>query len=42
MHGGRRFLGRVCVLSFRTRQAHIDACVEDLAEETRRLVGAAG
>ncbi len=27
-----RFLGRVCVLSFRTRQAQIDACVEDLAE----------
>jgi aromatic-L-amino-acid decarboxylase len=26
-----RFLGRVCVLSFRTRQAQIDACVEDLA-----------
>ena len=28
-----RFLGRVCVLSFRTRQAQIDACVEDLASE---------
>jgi hypothetical protein len=28
-----RFLGRVCVLSFRTRQAQIDACVEDLAAE---------
>jgi aromatic-L-amino-acid decarboxylase len=28
-HG--RFLGRVCVLSFRTHQAQIDALVEDLA-----------
>jgi aromatic-L-amino-acid decarboxylase len=28
-----RFLGRVCVLSFRTRQAQIDACVEDIAAE---------
>ena len=26
-----RFLARVCVLSFRTRQAQIDACVEDVA-----------
>ena len=26
-----RFLGRVCVLSFRTRQDRIDACAEDLA-----------
>jgi aromatic-L-amino-acid decarboxylase len=28
-HG--RFLGRVCVLSFRTHQPQIDALVEDLA-----------
>jgi aromatic-L-amino-acid decarboxylase len=28
-HG--RFLGRVCVLSFRTHQTHIDALVEDMA-----------
>jgi aromatic-L-amino-acid decarboxylase len=28
-HG--RFLGRVCVLNFRTHQAHIDALVEDMA-----------
>jgi aromatic-L-amino-acid/L-tryptophan decarboxylase len=28
-----RFLGRVCVLSFRTRQAQIDALIEDLAAE---------
>lgn len=26
-----RYLGRVCVLSFRTRQDRIDACVEDVA-----------
>lgn len=26
-----RFLGRVCVLSFRTRQREIDMCVEDVA-----------
>lgn len=26
-----RFLGRVCVLSFRTRQDRIDACADDLA-----------
>ena len=32
-HVGERFLGRVCVLSFRTRQAHIDQCVEDVASE---------
>lgn len=34
-----RFLGRVCVLSFRTRQAQIDACVEDVAAEAELLVG---
>jgi aromatic-L-amino-acid decarboxylase len=37
-HG--RFLGRVCVLSFRTHQAQIDALVEDLAasiDEIRKL-----
>jgi aromatic-L-amino-acid decarboxylase len=28
-HG--RFLGRVCVLSFRTHQPRIDALIEDLA-----------
>ena len=33
-----RFLGRVCVLSFRTRQDRIDACVEDVADVTRALV----
>jgi aromatic-L-amino-acid decarboxylase len=34
-----RFLGRVCVLSFRTRAAHIDACVEDVATETAAILG---
>ena len=32
-----RFLARVCVLSFRTRQAQIDACVEDIAAEVAAL-----
>ncbi|HET9049562.1 MAG TPA: aminotransferase class V-fold PLP-dependent enzyme [Chiayiivirga sp.] len=36
---GERFLGRVCVLSFRTRQAQMDACVEQLTEEATRLLG---
>jgi hypothetical protein len=35
-----RFLGRVCVLSFRTRQRQIDQCVDDVAVETARLVAA--
>jgi aromatic-L-amino-acid decarboxylase len=33
-----RFLGRVCVLSFRTRAARMNMCVEDIAEETRALL----
>ncbi len=32
---GGRFLARVCVMSFRTRQASMDACVEDVAEAAR-------
>ena len=36
-----RFLGRVCVLSFRTRQPQIDHCVEDIAGATSALVEAA-
>ncbi len=35
---GGRFLGRVCVLSFRTRQAVIDACVEDVAAVTATIL----
>ncbi|MGB7219795.1 MAG: aminotransferase class V-fold PLP-dependent enzyme [Vicinamibacterales bacterium] len=33
-----RFLARVCVLSFRTHQPHIDALVEDLAASIREIV----
>jgi len=35
---GRRFLGRVCVLSFRTRQLQIDQCVEDVACEVAKIL----
>jgi aromatic-L-amino-acid decarboxylase len=35
---GGRFLARVCVLSFRTRQERIDACVEDVADAARALL----
>ncbi len=34
-----RYLARICVLSFRTRAAHVDAAVEDITEEAGRLVG---
>jgi aromatic-L-amino-acid decarboxylase len=36
-----RVLARVCVLSFRTRQAQIDACVEDVAAEAALLIAPA-
>ena len=36
---GERFLGRVCVLSFRTRRAEMETCVQQLAEETATLLG---
>jgi aromatic-L-amino-acid decarboxylase len=35
-HG--RYLGRVCVLSFRTHQPHIDALVDDLAASVQTLL----
>lgn len=35
---GDRFLGRVCVLSFRTRRAQIDACVEDIASAAEQCI----
>jgi aromatic-L-amino-acid decarboxylase len=35
-HG--RYLGRVCVLSFRTHQPHIDALVDDLAAAIQAIV----
>ena len=36
-----RFLGRVCVLSFRTHHAHIDALVDDLAASIADILPAA-
>ena len=38
---GDRYLGRVCVLSFRTRRADIEACVRYLAEESAALLAEA-
>ena len=38
---GERYLGRVCVLSFRTRRTTIETCVQHLAEEARRLLAEA-
>ncbi len=35
---GERFLGRVCVLSFRTRRAQMQACIEDIAAETAAIL----
>jgi aromatic-L-amino-acid decarboxylase len=34
----RRFLGRVCVLSFRTRRDRVDECVRHVAEESARIL----
>ena len=39
---GERFLGRVCVLSFRTRRAEMETCVRQLAEESALLLGGSG
>jgi aromatic-L-amino-acid decarboxylase len=33
-----RYLARVCVLSFRTRMAEMEACVQHLAEETAAIL----
>jgi aromatic-L-amino-acid decarboxylase len=38
---GTRFLGRVCVLSFRTRRADVETCAQQLAEEAAALLAAA-
>ncbi|HZF24692.1 MAG TPA: aminotransferase class V-fold PLP-dependent enzyme [Steroidobacteraceae bacterium] len=35
-----RYLGRVCILSFRTRRDRVDACVEHLAEESHAIIQA--
>lgn len=37
-----RFLARVCILSFRTRQEQVDTLVEQVAEETTAVLNAAG
>lgn len=34
---GGRFLARVCVLSFRTRELHVDTCVEQIAAEASAI-----
>ncbi|HWU76011.1 MAG TPA: aminotransferase class V-fold PLP-dependent enzyme [Rhodanobacter sp.] len=39
---GERFLGRVCVLSFRTRRAEMETCVQQLAEESSALLAGGG
>lgn len=38
---GERYVGRVCVLGFRTRHTHMQACVEDLAAESAALLAEA-
>lgn len=35
---GEQFLGRICVLSFRTRRAHVEICVQQLREEAAALL----
>jgi aromatic-L-amino-acid decarboxylase len=37
-HADGRFMGRVCVLSFRTRRDRVETCIEHLAEETDAVV----
>ena len=37
-----RYLGRVCVLSFRTRRDHIDACVDEVAAEAAAILAGTG
>ncbi len=38
---GERFLGRVCVLSFRTRRAQMETCVQQVAETSAALLAEA-
>lgn len=38
---GERFLGRVCVLSFRTRREEMDICVQQMAEEAAAVLAEA-
>jgi aromatic-L-amino-acid/L-tryptophan decarboxylase len=37
-----RYLGRVCVLSFRTRQDRIDACIDDIETEAAAILSRIG
>jgi aromatic-L-amino-acid decarboxylase len=37
-HDGR-YMGRVCILSFRTRRDRVETCIAHLAEETDHIVG---
>jgi aromatic-L-amino-acid decarboxylase len=39
---GDRFLGRVCVLSFRTRRAEIETCVREIADEVSAMLADPG
>ena len=36
-----RYLARVCVLSFRTRRAEMETCVQHLAEEAAAILASA-
>jgi aromatic-L-amino-acid decarboxylase len=36
---GGRYLGRVCVLSFRTRREQIETCIQEVEEVTREILG---
>lgn len=38
---GERFLGRVCVLSFRTRREQMETCIQQLSEESAALLAEA-
>ncbi|MGH8160902.1 MAG: pyridoxal phosphate-dependent decarboxylase family protein [Gammaproteobacteria bacterium] len=38
---GERYLGRVCVVSFRTRRAVMETCIEHIAEESSTLLAEA-
>ena len=39
---GGRFLARVCILSFRTRQRHVEDAVHQIVEETAAIRAEAG
>ena len=38
---GERYLGRICVLSFRSRRAEVEACVDDIVQEAAALLAEA-